>query len=41
MKEQKKAEIRKEIAARKNARKKAERKEFGSTLRITLITKAA
>jgi len=41
MKAQNKEEIKKEIAAHKRDRKKAERKEFGGTVRVSLITKAA
>ncbi len=38
MKTQSKIEIRKEIAARKRANRKAERKQFGSTIRVTVKT---
>jgi hypothetical protein len=38
MKPQNKAEIRKEIAARKRINRKAERKQFGCTVRVTVKT---
>jgi hypothetical protein len=38
MKAQNKEEIRKKVAARKRINRKAERKQFGSTIRVTLKT---